>query len=116
MVQASTNRDASPPHPEGSFERAFDTHLKDALDGAVAGYQEVVAAQSTAAQSTHVDAWGNLCIALCNLGRAEEAAEAGRRALALRPDIAALNINLAAALKVLGQFGDAARAGAGDCA
>ena len=111
MVQASTNRDASPPHPEGNFERAFDAHLKGALDGAVAGYQEVVAAQPT-----HVDAWGNLCIALCNLGRAEEAAEAGRRALALRPDIAALNINLAAALKVLGQFGDAARAGAGDCA
>ena len=47
MVQASTNRDASPPHPEGSFERAFDTHLKDALDGAVAGYQEVVAAEPT---------------------------------------------------------------------
>ena len=111
MVQASTNRDAFPPHPEGSFERAFDTHLKDALDGAVAGHREVAAAQPT-----HVDAWGNLCIALCNLGRAEEAAEAGRRALALRPDIVALNINLAAALKVLGQFGDAARAGAGDCA
>ena len=68
IVQASTNRDASPPHPEGSFERAFDAHLKGALDGAVAGYQEFVAAQPT-----HVDAWGNLCIALCDLGRAEEA-------------------------------------------
>ncbi|MFP6688194.1 MAG: tetratricopeptide repeat protein [Alphaproteobacteria bacterium] len=82
MVQASTNRDASPPHPEGSFERAFDTHLKDALDGAVAGYQEVVAAQPT-----HVDAWGNLWIALCNLGRAWEAAERGGASLPFVPTL-----------------------------
>ena len=102
MVQKSAHDLASAAPAEGGFETALDAHRRGALEAAVAGYRGVIAEVPS-----HVDAWGNLCIALQALGRAEESVDAGRRALALRPDMAELHVNLAAALKSAGQLGQA---------
>jgi len=105
MVQNLAQKAALVAGVDDDFQSAFDAHCSGALDVVFAGYRRVV----TGAPD-HVDAWGNLCVAYLASGRAEEAVEAGQRALAIRSDLADLHINLAAALKSLGQLNEARRA------
>jgi tetratricopeptide (TPR) repeat protein len=110
MARNSAHREASAPGspaacPDDGFQAAFDAHRRGALDAAVAGYRRIVAISPT-----HLDAWGNLCVALLAMGRVEESVEAGERALALSPERAELHINLAAAFKSSGRLGHARRA------
>ena len=102
MAQKSAHSEAPVAAAEGGFQAALDAHRRGALDAAVAGYQGTVTAIPS-----HVGAWGNLCIALQALGRTPEALATGRRALALRPDLAELHVNLAAALKSSGKLDEA---------
>ena len=102
MARISAHINSPAADGDGGFRAALEAHRRGALIDAVAGYRGV-----TAELPEHVDAWGNLCLALQALGQGEEAVAAGQRALALRPDMAELHIGLAAAFKSAGRLGEA---------
>jgi tetratricopeptide (TPR) repeat protein len=102
LTSPSAQQPATQAELQHVFEAALAAHRGGALEAAVEGYRGV-----TAHLPAHVDAWGNLAMALQALGRGEEAVDAARRALALRPDLAELHVTLAAALKTAGRLDEA---------
>ncbi len=84
---------------EQVFFRAYDAHRDGRLDDAERGYRATLAADPG-----HVDALHLLGVLRHQQGQHAEAADLVRRAVDLRPDDAALQLNLGNALKALGQF------------
>ena len=84
------------------FDRAFAAHRDGRLDDAERGYRATLDGNPT-----HVDALHLLGVLRHQQGQHAEAAELVRRAVNLRPEDAALQLNLGNALKALGQIDDA---------
>jgi len=63
------------------FDRAVDLVAEEKLDDAVKTYQEAIALDADFA-----DAWQGLALALNDLGRHQEAIEAGKKLCELTPD------------------------------
>lgn len=98
-----------PPHPKSHpcvmqqvFDRAFAAHRDGRLDDAERGYRATLDGNPV-----HVDALHLLGVLRHQQGQHAEAAELVRRAVNLRPEDAALQLNLGNALKALGQIDDA---------
>ncbi len=84
---------------EQVFVRAYAAHRDGRLDDAERGYRATLAADPV-----HVDALHLLGVLRHQQGQHAEAADLVRRAVDLRPDDAALQLNLGNALKALGQL------------
>ncbi|SDE00586.1 tetratricopeptide repeat protein [Paraburkholderia lycopersici] len=84
---------------EQFFVRAYAAHRDGRLDDAERGYRATLAADPV-----HVDALHLLGVLRHQQGQHAEAADLVRRAVALRPDDAALQLNLGNALKALGEL------------
>jgi tetratricopeptide (TPR) repeat protein len=84
---------------EQVFVRAYAAHRDGRLDDAERGYRATLAADPV-----HVDALHLLGVLRHQQGQHAEAADLVRRAVALRPDDAALQLNLGNALKALGEL------------
>jgi tetratricopeptide (TPR) repeat protein len=84
------------------FERAFAAHRDGRLDDAERGYRATLDGNPK-----HVDALHLLGVLRHQQGQHAEAAALVRRAVNLRPEDAALQLNLGNALKALGQIDDA---------
>jgi tetratricopeptide (TPR) repeat protein len=84
------------------FDRAFAAHRDGRLDDAERGYRATLDDNPT-----HVDALHLLGVLRHQQGQHAEAAALVRRAVNLRPEDAALQLNLGNALKALGQIDDA---------
>jgi tetratricopeptide (TPR) repeat protein len=84
---------------EPVFFRAYAAHRDGRLDDAERGYRATLAADPV-----HVDALHLLGVLRHQQGEHAEAADLVRRAVDLRPDDAALQLNLGNALKALGQL------------
>ncbi|MFL9863999.1 tetratricopeptide repeat protein [Paraburkholderia fungorum] len=84
------------------FDRAFAAHRDGRLDDAERGYRATLDGNPV-----HVDALHLLGVLRHQQGQHAEAAELVRRAVNLRPEDAALQLNLGNALKALGQIDDA---------
>lgn len=84
---------------EQVFSRAYAAHRDGRLDDAERGYRATLAADPV-----HVDALHLLGVLRHQQGQHAEAADLVRRAVDLRPDDAALQLNLGNALKALGQL------------
>ncbi|WP_094779777.1 tetratricopeptide repeat protein [Paraburkholderia ribeironis] len=84
------------------FDRAFAAHRDGRLEDAERGYRATLDSNPT-----HVDALHLLGVLRHQQGQHAEAAELVRRAVNLRPEDAALQLNLGNALKALGQIDDA---------
>ncbi|CAB3781155.1 tetratricopeptide repeat protein [Paraburkholderia fynbosensis] len=84
------------------FDRAFAAHRDGRLDDAERGYRATLDGNPT-----HVDALHLLGVLRHQQGQHAEAAALVRRAVNLRPEDAALQLNLGNALKALGQIDDA---------
>ncbi|MFM0348424.1 tetratricopeptide repeat protein [Paraburkholderia sp. RL17-347-BIC-D] len=81
------------------FDRAFAAHRDGRLDDAERGYRATLDGNPA-----HVDALHLLGVLRHQQGQHAEAAELVRRAVNLRPEDAALQLNLGNALKALGQI------------
>jgi tetratricopeptide (TPR) repeat protein len=84
------------------FDRAYAAHRDGRLDDAERGYRATLDGNPS-----HVDALHLLGVLRHQQGQHAEAAALVRRAVTLRPDDAALQLNLGNALKALGQIDDA---------
>ncbi|WP_028215881.1 tetratricopeptide repeat protein [Paraburkholderia oxyphila] len=84
---------------EQVFVRAYAAHRDGRLDDAERGYRATLATDPV-----HVDALHMLGVLRHQQGQHAEAADLVRRAVELRPDDAALQLNLGNALKALGQL------------
>ncbi|WP_296652505.1 tetratricopeptide repeat protein [Paraburkholderia sp.] len=84
---------------EQDFVRAYAAHRDGRLDDAERGYRATLAADPV-----HVDALHLLGVLRHQRGQHAEAADLVRRAVDLRPDDAALQLNLGNALKALGEI------------
>ncbi|HKT93907.1 MAG TPA: tetratricopeptide repeat protein [Paraburkholderia sp.] len=84
---------------EQLFVRAYAAHRDGRLDDAERDYRATLAADPV-----HVDALHLLGVLRHQRGQHAEAADLVRRAVALRPDDAALQLNLGNALKALGEL------------
>ncbi|TDV25888.1 Tfp pilus assembly protein PilF [Paraburkholderia caballeronis] len=84
---------------EQVFVRAYAAHRDGRLDDAERGYRATLAADPV-----HVDALHMLGVLRHQQGQHAEAADLVRRAVDLRPDDAALQLNLGNTLKALGQL------------
>ncbi|WP_168794906.1 tetratricopeptide repeat protein [Paraburkholderia aromaticivorans] len=84
------------------FDRAFAAHRDGRLDDAERGYRATLDGNPA-----HVDALHLLGVLRHQQGQHAEAAELVRRAVNLRPEDAALQLNLGNALKALGQIDNA---------
>ncbi|CAB3786998.1 Cell division coordinator CpoB [Paraburkholderia caffeinitolerans] len=84
---------------EQVFVRAYAAHRDGRLDDAERGYRATLAADPV-----HVDALHMLGVLRHQQGQHAEAADLVRRAVSLRPDDAALQLNLGNALKALGEL------------
>ncbi|MDR3100850.1 MAG: tetratricopeptide repeat protein [Paraburkholderia sp.] len=84
---------------EQVFVRAYAAHRDGRLDDAERGYRAMLAADPV-----HVDALHMLGVLRHQQGQHAEAADLVRRAVDLRPDDAALQLNLGNALKALGEL------------
>ncbi|MFM0151239.1 tetratricopeptide repeat protein [Paraburkholderia sediminicola] len=84
------------------FDRAFAAHRDGRLDDAERGYRATLDGNPV-----HVDALHLLGVLRHQQGQHAEAAELVRRAVNLRPEDAALQLNLGNALKALGKIDDA---------
>jgi tetratricopeptide (TPR) repeat protein len=84
---------------EQVFVRAYAAHRDGRLDDAERGYRATLAADPV-----HVDALHLLGVLRHQQGQHVEAADLVRRAVDLRPDDAALQLNLGNALKALGEL------------
>ncbi|MFM0649080.1 tetratricopeptide repeat protein [Paraburkholderia bryophila] len=84
------------------FDRAFAAHRDGRLDDAERDYRATLQGNPT-----HVDALHLLGVLRHQQGQHAEAAELVRRAVKLRPEDAALQLNLGNALKALGQIDNA---------
>jgi tetratricopeptide (TPR) repeat protein len=84
------------------FDRAFAAHRDGRLDDAERGYRATLDSNPV-----HVDALHLLGVLRHQQGQHAEAAALVRRAVNLRPEDAALQLNLGNALKALGQIDDA---------
>lgn len=84
---------------EPVFVRAYAAHRDGRLDDAERGYRATLDADPV-----HVDALHLLGVLRHQQGQHAEAADLVRRAVALRPDDAALQLNLGNTLKALGQL------------
>jgi tetratricopeptide (TPR) repeat protein len=84
------------------FDRAFAAHRDGRLDDAERGYRATLDGNPA-----HVDALHLLGVLRHQQGQHAEAAALVRRAVNLRPEDAALQLNLGNALKALGQIDDA---------
>jgi tetratricopeptide (TPR) repeat protein len=84
---------------EPVFVRAYAAHRDGRLDDAERGYRATLAADPV-----HVDALHLLGVLRHQQGQHAEAADLVRRAVALRPEDAALQLNLGNALKALGEL------------
>ncbi|HTR07895.1 MAG TPA: tetratricopeptide repeat protein [Paraburkholderia sp.] len=84
---------------EQLFVRAYAAHRDGRLDDAERGYRATLDADPV-----HVDALHLLGVLRHQQGQHAEAADLVRRAVALRPDDAALQLNLGNALKALGEL------------
>lgn len=84
---------------EQVFVRAYAAHRDGRLDDAERGYRETLDADPV-----HVDALHLLGVLRHQQGQHAEAADLVRRAVNLRPDDAALQLNLGNALKALGEL------------
>jgi tetratricopeptide (TPR) repeat protein len=84
------------------FDRAFAAHRDGRLDDAERGYRATLDSNPA-----HVDALHLLGVLRHQQGQHAEAAELVRRAVNLRPEDAALQLNLGNALKALGQIDEA---------
>ncbi|MCG5077592.1 tetratricopeptide repeat protein [Paraburkholderia tagetis] len=84
---------------EQVFVRAYAAHRDGRLDDAERGYRATLAADPV-----HVDALHMLGVLRHQQGQHAEAADLVRRAVDLRPDDAALQLNLGNALKALGEL------------
>lgn len=84
------------------FDRAFAAHRDGRLDDAERGYRATLDGNPT-----HVDALHLLGVLRHQQGQHAEAAALVRRAVNLRPQDAALQLNLGNALKALGQIDEA---------
>ncbi len=97
---------ASPDPPasfmEPAFDRAFAAHRDGRLDDAERGYRATLDVDPV-----HVDALHLLGVLRHQQGQHAEAADLVRRAADLRPDDAALQLNLGNALKAMGQLDNA---------
>jgi tetratricopeptide (TPR) repeat protein len=87
---------------EQVFVRAYAAHRDGRLDDAERGYRATLAADPV-----HVDALHMLGVLRHQQGQHAEAADLVRRAVDLRPDDAALQLNLGNALKALGELENA---------
>ena len=87
------------PVMEQVFVRAYAAHRDGRLNDAERGYRATLAADPV-----HVDALHLLGVLRHQQGQHAEAADLVRRAVDLRPEDAALQLNLGNALKALGQF------------
>ncbi|CAH2787477.1 MAG: TPR repeat [uncultured Paraburkholderia sp.] len=84
------------------FDRAFVAHRDGRLDDAERGYRTTLEGNPV-----HVDALHLLGVLRHQQGQHAEAADLVRRAVNLRPEDAALQLNLGNALKALGRIDDA---------
>jgi tetratricopeptide (TPR) repeat protein len=84
------------------FDRAYAAHRDGRLDDAERGYRATLDGNPS-----HVDALHLLGVLRHQQGQHAEAAALVRRAVKLRPEDAALQLNLGNALKALGQIDDA---------
>ncbi|MGH8781602.1 tetratricopeptide repeat protein [Paraburkholderia sp.] len=84
---------------EPAFDRAFAAHRDGRLDDAERGYRATLDVDPV-----HVDALHLLGVLRHQQGQHAEAADLVRRAADLRPDDAALQLNLGNALKAMGQL------------
>ncbi|WP_322094533.1 tetratricopeptide repeat protein [Paraburkholderia bannensis] len=87
---------------EQVFVRAFAAHRDGRLEDAERGYRATLAADPV-----HVDALHMLGVLRHQKGQHAEAADLVRRAVDLRPDDAALQLNLGNALKAMGELDNA---------
>jgi tetratricopeptide (TPR) repeat protein len=87
---------------ESEFGRALDAHRRGALAEAETGYRRVLEFEPT-----HIDALGNLGVALQNQGRSAEAVACYRTAIGRAPGLAALWTNLGSALREADLLDDA---------
>ena len=99
---ASASPECHPSVMQQVFDRAFAAHRDGRLDDAERGYRATLDGNPA-----HVDALHLLGVLRHQQGQHAEAAELVRRAVNLRPEDAALQLNLGNALKALGQIDDA---------
>lgn len=84
------------------WDRAIDLVADGDLDGAVGCYREAIALDAEFA-----DAWQGLALALNDLGRHEEAIEAGRRLCELTPDDVLAHTTLSRLYQAAGRIAEA---------
>lgn len=99
---ASVSPECHPSVMQQVFDRAFAAHRDGRLDDAERGYRATLDGNPV-----HVDALHLLGVLRHQQGQHAEAAELVRRAVNLRPEDAALQLNLGNALKALGKIDDA---------
>ncbi|ABC36978.1 tetratricopeptide repeat protein [Burkholderia thailandensis] len=87
---------------ESAFDRAFAAHRAGRLDDAEHGYRAALATNPANADALHL-----FGVLRHQQGRHEEAADLVGRAVELRPNDAALQLNLGNAFKALGRLDDA---------
>ena len=99
---ASASPECHPSVMQQVFDRAFAAHRDGRLDDAERDYRATLDGNPV-----HVDALHLLGVLRHQQGQHAEAAELVRRAVKLRPEDAALQLNLGNALKALGKIDDA---------
>ena len=101
-MRCSSHLKCHPSVMQPVFDRAFAAHRDGRLDDAERGYRATLEGNPA-----HVDALHLLGVLRHQQGQHAEAADLVRRAVRLRPEDAALQLNLGNALKALGQLDDA---------
>ena len=84
------------------FDRAVDLVAEEKLDDAVKTYQEAIALDADFA-----DAWQGLALALNDLGRHQEAIEAGKKLCELTPDDVLAHTTLSRLYQAAGMIAEA---------